>query len=62
MYISNSSFSTKGILIKTDSLGNEFWRIFYDSLPYITYLSKILPCGNNEFIIATGKSLSYNYS
>jgi hypothetical protein len=62
MYLYNSNVNTKGILIKTDSLGNELWRTFYEIPPYLTYLTKILPCGNNEFIIAIGKSLSYNYS
>jgi hypothetical protein len=60
-YKFNSNYDSKGILIKTDSLGNELWRTFYDSSPYRSYIYGILSCGNNEFIITTGKRLSYSY-
>ena len=41
-----------GLLIKTDSLGNELWRRTYSNPPYNRLLSSdILDIGNNEYII-----------
>lgn len=41
-----------GLLIKTDSLGNELWRRTYSNPPYNRCLSSdIVDIGNNEYII-----------
>jgi hypothetical protein len=46
------SYDGYGLLIKTDSLGNELWRTTYSNPPYNRLLSSdIVSIGNNEYII-----------
>jgi hypothetical protein len=48
-----STYYSQGLLIKTDSLGNELWRTTYTNPPYDRLASSdIISIGNNEYIIA----------
>jgi hypothetical protein len=52
------SLYNKVLLIKTDSLGNEIWRQFYNTSPYDATVNDIFHINDTELIIACTKDLN----
>ncbi len=60
------TYDSETILIKTDSLGNEIWRQYYDAFPIVdstnsTYANDIFFNSNGDLIIGSIKTKDYDF-